>query len=584
MDDRLDRMRATLESLAIALSRLEERVTELEEVEAWATAQAVASYPDTAPGVSPGGRSAEKGRPLVRVLSLIGMFFLVLAGAFLLRSFTDAETLSTASGVALGLLYSLGWIVFADRAGARGSTLAASLIGVAAVLIAYPLLWEATTKPQPISSLEVLTPELGATLLTIFTCAAMSTAWLRGLRALVWAVTIATIASATVLLVTTTAVEAFTVPVLVLGVLTLWLAYERGWQYARWPAAVAADGFILLMVHLAGRDPEHLGRFDHFSLPFVQLLALVLLLTYLSSFILHSLLRRRRISAFELLQTLGVLLIGFGGAVHVAGSEGPGGLVLGAAALVGAGGCYAVAFTFIDRQLGRGNIFFYYAWLALALALLGSWQVFHPTVLVYFLSLLATAAAYLGGHFDRITLRAHCAVTCAVVAWQSGSIGFSIAAFATPTLPDWNASIPVVLAFLVVCYALLVTTQSTRRARWLERVPRLVVLVLWVIGAGGMLVLLTSTFLPEQDPALLAVIRTGVLSVAAIALAAGSRRKQLVEMSWLLYPVLGIGGLKLLVEDLRHGDPVTIFIAFTCYGCALIIAPRLQRKAPTVAG
>ena len=97
-------------------------------------------------------------------------------------------------------------------------------------------------------------------------------------------------------------------------------------------------------------------------------------------------------------------------------------------------------------------------------------------------------------------------------------------------------------------------------------------------GLGGLTVSLLAPILPE-GPAGIAVLRTAVISVSAIFLAAIGRQRTLVEMSWLVYPILVAGGLKLLAEDLRHGSPVAMFVAFTCYGLALIAAPRLQRRS-----
>ena len=144
----------------------------------------------------------------------------------------------------------------------------------------------------------------------------------------------------------------------------------------------------------------------------------------------------------------------------------------------------------------------------------------------------------------------------------------------------------IVLALMAFCYVLLVATQSKRSARWRLRLPRFIVLTLTVVGLGGLTVSLVAPILPE-GPAATAVLRTAVISTAAVALAVIGRRRTLVEMSWLVYPVLVVGGLKLLAEDLQHGDPVAVFVAFTCYGLALIAAPRLQRRplvAPEAAG
>ena len=68
------------------------------------------------------------------------------------------------------------------------------------------------------------------------------------------------------------------------------------------------------------------------------------------------------------------------------------------------------------------------------------------------------------------------------------------------------------------------------------------------------------------------------MALAAVALARLGRHDRFVELRWLLYPLLIGGGLKLLVEDLPHSRPATLFIALALYGGALILAPRLARS------
>ena len=70
-----------------------------------------------------------------------------------------------------------------------------------------------------------------------------------------------------------------------------------------------------------------------------------------------------------------------------------------------------------------------------------------------------------------------------------------------------------------------------------------------------------------------------MLAATAVALAGLARNSEIVELSWFVNPLLIITGLKLLVEDLRHGKPVGLFLAFACFGIALIVAPRLRRRA-----
>jgi hypothetical protein len=57
-----------------------------------------------------------------------------------------------------------------------------------------------------------------------------------------------------------------------------------------------------------------------------------------------------------------------------------------------------------------------------------------------------------------------------------------------------------------------------------------------------------------------------------------SRHPRWPEVVWLLYPVLGLGAVKLVLDDLRRGRPATLFLSFVLYGAALILAPRIARR------
>ncbi|HEY0787623.1 MAG TPA: hypothetical protein VGE86_03205, partial [Thermoanaerobaculia bacterium] len=76
----------------------------------------------------------------------------------------------------------------------------------------------------------------------------------------------------------------------------------------------------------------------------------------------------------------------------------------------------------------------------------------------------------------------------------------------------------------------------------------------------------------------LAATRTAVLSVAAVLLAMAAHHRRLAITRALVYPVLILGAIKLTIEDLRLGTPLTLFVAFVLYGGALIVAPRLRKR------
>ena len=64
------------------------------------------------------------------------------------------------------------------------------------------------------------------------------------------------------------------------------------------------------------------------------------------------------------------------------------------------------------------------------------------------------------------------------------------------------------------------------------------------------------------------------------------RRRRRLEHFRLAAAVLAIGGVKLLVEDLRRGDAAYLVFSLALYGGALIAVPALARRArrPVAAG
>jgi hypothetical protein len=68
------------------------------------------------------------------------------------------------------------------------------------------------------------------------------------------------------------------------------------------------------------------------------------------------------------------------------------------------------------------------------------------------------------------------------------------------------------------------------------------------------------------------------LVAAAVGAAWVGRRPAFAEAGWLAYPLLGFTGLKMLLEDLPRGRPVTLILGFACYGLALILVPRIRGR------
>jgi hypothetical protein len=92
----------------------------------------------------------------------------------------------------------------------------------------------------------------------------------------------------------------------------------------------------------------------------------------------------------------------------------------------------------------------------------------------------------------------------------------------------------------------------------------------WVT-AGGWL---------AADAGAAAALRTAVLGALALGLALLARRHALPELGWLVYPLIALGGLKLLLQDLRDGRPATLVLSLALYGIVLTLAPRLLKPRP----
>ena len=133
-------------------------------------------------------KAAEPALGLVSAaLSFGGRTLLVLAGAFVLRAMTDSKAMPDWLGVALGLVYAAIWIGLADRAARAGQSLNAGVHGFAAIIIAYPLLFEAAGR------FKLLGPSSAAAALALVTTGLLAVAARRRMQPLAWMATVGSI-------------------------------------------------------------------------------------------------------------------------------------------------------------------------------------------------------------------------------------------------------------------------------------------------------------------------------------------------------------------------------------------------------
>jgi hypothetical protein len=505
-------------------------------------------------------------------LTLIGRTVVILAGAYLLRGLTEAGTLDLLTGAALGWSYAAVWSVLAYRVAPR-SPQSASFYAAVTMVIAVPIIWEATTR------LALVTPETGAVALALTAALVLATAWRRNLETVAWVATVVACAAASALLVMTGAAVAFTTLLIGLGIATLWLGYDREWTLLRWVAAFFADVAVLALIGRALATPP---RDDPGTVLAVQVL---LLGVYLGSVGIRTLVRDRDVLPFEIVQTVAILVVGLGGALLVAHQTGVGTVALGWALLLLATGCYAVEF--VDRRQTRGANRYFYTSLALVFALMGAELLLGDAALSIAWLMLALLAGWSARYFDRDTLAVHAVVYLGAAAVASGLLAATLAGLFASADTAWRPVPPtawiVLAAFVIYWLATLPGGAST--ARVVRDGLRVGLAVCVVVGVAGVLVVAAQPLLARSDvtsqAGVVATLRTGVLALGALAVAWLGGRVGTRACGVLLYPLLGWGALKLLIEDFRTSPPLLLVVAFAIYGGALIVGPRLAHpKTP----
>jgi hypothetical protein len=570
MDDRLEKLERAVEALEVVVSRQERRITAIEggDAQAWEAAdsatesiEAAESAPEPLSDQWP--MSAIKGTP-----ALVGRSLLILAGAFLLRAFTEAGTLATGTGVVLGLAYAASWIVAAALAARKGARASAGFFGVCAAVIAGPLIFEAATE------FGVLSPTGSAITLAIMTAAGLVVASRWRLPESAWVFVIGAMVTGAALAVVRPPGEAATAVLVAVGLAAVWLAGIHKWESLRWLTAVGADVGVLRLTAMA-TAPDGPHGIDPPQVLLVAVLQGVLLLGYVGSSFARAVRGRHPIRVFDYVQTALVWTVGWGGAIQLAEVREVGTRGLAAFALFVGLAAYAVAFGVVERRQGRNQSFFYLSTLGLALVLLALPGVVGGVSAVMW-AVLALIAAAAGSRWDRLTLRVHAAVLM-LAAWISSGLAAEAAADLSgrsglEAIPNIGA---ILVAFLTVITTL--TVLSTRRLKthgWMQRLPLTGLLVM-----TGMVVASTIVSVAELvAPSSALWMGTVALSMMAIASAVLASRQGVREAGWLVYPLLALTGLRVVLADLASGRTVVFVIALTAYGAALITSPKILRS------
>lgn len=577
MTDRVADLEAKVAELAAGLRAAEERLAVLERVTPRAAAARRAAAAAQAAAAAEGPAAAVPSA--AATLTFVGRTLLVLAGGFILRALTDAGTLPPTIGVALGLAYAGAWVLLADIAGQRGAKWSAAFHGAAAAMLGFPLVFEATFR------LKLLSPSSASVLLAGLTAVALAVAARRRLQGLAWLVSLAGTATAVALALQPLDGRALipTLYVVLLGIATLWLGYVLDWYALRWPIALAADLLVAIMALRAMSTTTAEG-------PATAAIAqAALLLLYFGSIAARTAYLKRKVIAFEIVQTALAIAVGLGGAASVASHSGGDATAFGVVAIIAGVCAYWVAFDLVERRQKAPANFTYYMTVALVLLLAGTEIVVPDAALAVGWALLGVAFAAAARSRGRKTLALHASAYAVAAALESGALSHAYeGAFASAAEAWTPATVGEILSVVAAAAVAWLCAIGPQRRRWVERVPQLVVTAVLVAGLSGLVVGWIVPILagapPHAAAGTVATIRTAVWVVGALWLTWLGRQDAWVEAGWLAYPALAGIGLKILLEDLQRSRPATLFLAFALYGAALILVARgRRREGPTTA-
>lgn len=567
---------STLEERVLTLerevSRLSARLAAVERVAPEESPTAPSPEPEAGATT---GFAADVSR-LEGLPALVGRTCLALGGAFLVRSLTEAGTLSSGVGVSVGVLYALAWLVLADRAAAAGNHLSGAFHALCSALIVYPLLVEATMR------FGLLAPRPAAAVLALATALGLAVAWRRSFRTVAWITVIAALGTGMVMLFRTRAVLPFVAYLLALAVVSLIFAYGRGWRGQRWLVAMAVNLVVAMLGSLllfAKTPPPWLDPAP------VLLAQLGLVVVYLGAFVLRLLFQERDVTPFAMIQTCLVLLIGFEGALALAAGATRSAIAIGALA---AGALLHVGLARrTERRSGHGVAVAYFSTLATYLAAESLRPLLPASVYPGLWAAAGVAVAGLALAARRPFLQAHAALLASAAAFASGLLLAAASALAAGARTAWREPTPtawLVLLLAVVSAALLYRGAPLEGADRLARAARVLALGVALAGLGGGIVGLLAGPVAgapgdAADPGRLAVVRSAVLAVAAILLAWARGATGRAELARFAAVLLAAGGAKLLLEDLRVGSAGSLVFSLALYGGALILVPALLRRA-----
>jgi hypothetical protein len=438
------------------------------------------------------------------------------------------------AGVFAGVVYAAVWIFIADHAARRGRSRVALFHAATASAVAFPLVWETTVRFHFVS------PAFGATVAAFMGLVLVGVAWRDRQQSIAWIGGIGSIAAALSI-----ATPLALIPPLLAGSLvgaaTLFVAMDCGWTFVSWPAAILTNTLAVMAIGW----PLLQGRLTNPGELVIALVAFAVV--WLGAIVHRRLAHSESPSVFDICESVLLVLIGFGGAAFVSLMHHTGELLLGAFLLLVAGAGWVMALTGLSTATSLFRV--------LAGALGGFALGLGTVVLLRDITDVALAWAVFG-------------VVVAEVARRRNSVAFAIQSVSWLVLATLCSRFTFPLIIAIVLAAVVII------ARVEERFARGTALAVAATGLVLCVVYAAIGLIHPADPMGVALIRTVSLAAVAAALALVARFSWAAGAIGLARAVLVIGGLQLLVEDVRIGSALMLVAAFAAYGSAMVVVGR----------
>jgi len=507
---------------------------------------------------------ADRGSP--EVLVLVGRTFLVIGGAFLVRAITDRNYLLPGAGVALGLAFAASWGWFAARAAAAGQTRNAGFHAASAMLVGFPLIVETGTR------LGLLSPPMASLSLLAFTLLLLTVAGRHGLRAVAWASMLAAVTAAALLPDGAAGSAAPLFVLLFLAVAAAALSEWRDWHGLRWPVAVLLD--LLLVRYATGAMALATPQDRLAVVPWLAAAAWSAALFHFAAPALRVFLLGRGAGAFEAVQPL---LVAAAALFAIGHTSGPGQQAAAGACVLAAGLLALFGAERLSRDQPRVRDAVIAGAVGAVLTVEGGAVLGAAALISLLWGALGLAFALLGRkRLPWLWWSLGLALTVAACARAGVLTALFDALFgagAQPAVAAWAVLAIAVTAALAVSSHRDTSSGVTAALSLGQLLPGALGLLAAVVFAA--LALFPSL---GASPAALALLRTLTLSAGTIGAAVAYRRTRAPELAWLAFGLLGLSLLKLLVQDLPQGHPLTLVAAFSAVGLVITALPRLLRR------